>query len=307
MTLSQTDRVKFLPEEHKYILDGNKELIGVTTLMRRQGLAPDYSMIDEATLQHAADMGTQAHQAIEAYCEGLPVPDIPLLKSFKKLKLDIIATEYLVSDFNVVASSIDLIAKVDDNTVDLIDMKRTSTVHKESVSYQTSIYAYLFEQMNPTIKVRNLYCLPIKKGNVNDINRDKCGELVQLERIDEWDIRTLIDCEATGIMFEKPERIDPTTDLALTFVNGNFPKLVASLRAIKELEAYIDQAKEGLTNFMTEHGVEKVEFEDVTISLKRPYFSQRFDTKAFRKDYPDLADKYTNSTEVAGSITIKLK
>ena len=125
--LNKVTRVEFYPFTHQYILDGEKALIGVTCLMRNQGLSPDYSFIDQDVLDHAADLGTQAHEAIEAYCNGETTPDIPLIKSFKKLGLDIIATEYLVTDYEVVASSIDLVAKVDDNTVDLIDMKRTDT------------------------------------------------------------------------------------------------------------------------------------------------------------------------------------
>ena len=170
--LFPVSRVQFLPDEHRYILDKTKELIGATTLLKKHGLTPDYSGISKEVLEHAAEMGTQAHQAIEDYINGKATVDTPLLRSFKKLGLDIIATEYMVTDYETVASFIDLVARVDDTTVDIIDMKRTTTVHKESVSWQCSLYAYLFETLNPKIKVRNLYCLPIKKGNVDDISKD---------------------------------------------------------------------------------------------------------------------------------------
>ena len=298
----------FYKEPHKYILDKDKELIGITSLLKKHGLNPDYSGISKEVLDHAAEMGTQAHEAIENYVNGLPTPDIPLLKSFRKLGLDIVATEYMVTDYETVASAIDLVAKVDDNTVDIIDMKRTTTVHKESVSWQTSIYAFLFEQLNPDIKVRNLYCLPIKKGNTDDILKDKCGALVELERISEWDVRALLDCERLGQRYTKPEpEDDPTTELAKTFVDGHFPQLISSLRTIKQLEAYVDEAKAGIQSFMDEHNIDKLELDGVAVTVKKPYFSYRFDSKAFKKDHPDLAEKYTQQTEVAGSITIKLK
>ena len=297
----------FTKDPHQYIRDGTKELVGVTTLLKKHGLSPDYSNISKEVLDHAADMGTQAHQAIEDYINGKAMPEIPLVKSFRKLGLDIIATEYLVTDFDVVASSIDLVAKVDDTTVDLIDMKRTSTVHKDSVSWQVSIYAYLFEKLNPTIRVRNLYCLPIKKGNADDILKDKCQPLVELQRISEWEVRALIDNERMGTLFEKHEEDDPTTELAKTFVQGNYPALAASLKQMKILEKMIEDAKAGILDFMTEHGVESLDLDGISVSYKKPYFSQRFDTKSFRKDYPELAEQYTYSAEVAGSITIKLK
>jgi len=299
--------VVFTEDPHRYVLDGERELLGITTLLRKHGLSPDYTGIPQDVLEHAADLGSQAHKAIEAYCEGLPVTETPLIKSFKKLKLDIVTTEYLVTDFSTVASSIDLLAKVDEHTVDIIDMKRTSTVHKESVSWQCSIYAYLFETMNPDIKVRNLYCLPIKKGNTDDIAKDKCDALVELERISEWDVRTLIECESAGLKYEKPDKIDPVQDLAEVYINASYPTLASSLRQMKTLEKAIEEAKAGIRDFMTEHGVEKLVLGDVEIIAKRPYFSSRVDTKAMRKDHPDLVEKYTSQTEVSGSITIKLK
>lgn len=307
MILTPVTRVVFTEEPHQYILDKTKELQGITAILKKHGLSADYSGIDEATLKHAADLGTQAHKAIEAYCDGLPTPETALIKSFKKLGLNIIATEYMVTDFETVASQIDLVAQVDDNTVDLIDMKRTSSVHKEALSWQLGCYKYLFGLLNPKVKVRNCYCLPIKKGNTDDIAKDKCGALVEIDPVSEWDVRALIDCERLGVKYEKREEDDPTTALAETFVNGHYPALISSLRKMKELEKAIDEAKAGLMDFMTEHNIEKLELADVTVTVKKPYFSSRFDTKAFRKDYPELGEKYTQQTEVAGSITIKLK
>ena len=307
MILTPVTRVVFTEEPHQYILDKTKELQGITAILKKHGLSADYSGIDEATLKHAADLGTQAHKAIEAYCDGLPVPETPLVRSFKKLGLNIIATEYMVTDFETVASQIDLVARVDDNTVDLIDMKRTSSVHKEALAWQLGCYKYLFGLLNPKVKVRNCYCLPIKKGNTDDIAKDKCGALVEIEPVSEWDVRALIDCERLGVKYEKREEDDPTTALAETFVNGHYPALVTQLRQLKMLEKAIDEAKAGLQSFMDEHNIDKLTLDGVEITVKKPYFSYRFDSKAFKKDHPDLAEKYTAQTEVAGSITIKLK
>jgi len=305
--LNQVDRVVFTEDPHEYILDGSKKLIGLTQLMSKHGLSANYGNISQEVLDHAAELGTQAHNAIEAYCDGLPVTETPLIKSFKKLGLNVIATEYLITDYETVATKIDLVVQVDENTVDIVDMKRTSSVHKDALAWQLSGCRYLFNLINPKIKVRNLYCLPIKKGNTDDIAKDKCGALVEIDPVSEWDVRALIDCERLGVKFEKKVEDDPTTALAETFVAGHYPALISSLRKMKELERAIEEAKAGLMDFMTEHNIEKLDLEDVTVTVKKPYFSSRFDTKAFRKDYPELGEKYTQQTEVAGSITIKLK
>jgi len=306
--LCQVSRVVFNEEPHEYILDKTTKLIGLTQLMAKHKLSADYSYIAKDVLDHAADLGTQAHKAIEAYCDGLPVPETALVKSFKKLGLDIIATEYLVTDFETVASSIDLIAKVDEETVDLIDMKRTSSVHKDSLAWQLGGYKFLFEQLNPKIKVRNCYCLPIKKGNTDDITKDKCGALVEIDPISEWDFRALLDCERLGQMYHKDEPEDnPTEALAETYVHGHFPQLISSLRTIKQMEAYVDKAKEGILAFMDEHNIDSLSLADVTITYKKPYFTTRIDSKKLKAKYPDIAEECSSTSENKGSLTIKLK
>ena len=45
--------LEFNPDSHEYTLDG-KKLISVTQLMRKYGLAPDYSNVSPATLEAKA-------------------------------------------------------------------------------------------------------------------------------------------------------------------------------------------------------------------------------------------------------------
>lgn len=314
MKLNPVSRVEFLPFTHQYILDGERELIGVTTLMKHQGLSPDYSFIDEDVLLHAADLGTQAHEAIEAYCNGESSVETPLIRSFKKLGLDIIATEYLVTDYEVVASSIDLVARVDDNTVDLIDMKRTSTVHKEALASQLGIYKVLFESINPDIKVRNCYCLPIKKGNKDDILKDTCAKLVEITPMSADKVKAVIEAERDGDLF-RDESTDPTTTEVANVVEGFLSvgfgdaiKLIADLTAqVKEVEESIASAKETIYQEMLAKGVDKLEVDGVSITLKRPYETTRVDSKALQTDFPEVYERVAKTSSVKGNITIKLK
>ena len=314
MELNKVTRVEFFPLTHTYILDGEKYLIGVTELMKKHGLSPNYSMIDEATLLYAAEMGTQAHQLIEDYINGLPVPESTLVKSFRKLGLDIIATEYLVTDYEVVASSIDLVAKVDDNTVDLIDMKRTSTVHKDALASQLGIYKVLFEAINPDIKVRNCYCLPIKKGNKDDILKDTCNKLVEITPMSADKVKAVIEAERDGNLF-RDESTDPTTTEVANVVEGFLSvgfgdaiKLIADLTAqVKEVEESIASAKETIYQEMLAKGVDKLEIDGITLTVKKPYTTNKFDSTAFMKDHADLAEQYTKESEVKGSLIIKIK
>lgn len=314
MNLQKVDRVKFLDFTHDYILDDDKFLIGVTTLMKKHHLSPNYTGIDEAVLQHAADLGTAAHQTIEAYCNGQPVRDIPLVRTFSNLGLNIVATEYLVTDYETVASSIDLVNKVDENTVDLLDMKRTSTVHKDAVTWQLSIYKYLFEKENPNIKVRGLYCLPIKKGNKDDILGDTCARLVEVTPIDASKIEALLQAEKEGRIYADDGEdtnalyVKNTVEGFLSVGFGDALRLLAEYQAkVKEVEDNIASAKEQIYQEMLAKGVDKVDVDGVSITLKKPYQSSKFDSSTFKKDHPEVYESYVKTSEAKGNIIIKIK
>ena len=315
MTLTTNPRVKFIPFPHSYILDGEIVLQGLTGILKKHGLSANYSAVDEATLEHAADLGSQAHEAIEKYCNGESSVETPLIKSFKKLGLNIISTEYIVSDNETVASAIDLINEVDDHTVDLLDMKRTSSVHKEALAWQLGCYRYLFELANPDIKVRNCYCLPIKKGNKDDILKDTCGKLVEIDPVESEKVIALLDAERNGVLYTEDESIDfdalAVENIVEGFMSigfGDSLRLLAEYQAkAKEVEESIANAKDAIYNEMLAKGVDKVEVDGVSITLKRPYETTRVDSKALQADYPEVYERVTKTSTVKGNITIKIK
>lgn len=235
MELFKNTRVVFTEDPHEYILDGKTPLLGVTALMKRHGLSPDYTGIDAETLAHAAALGSQAHQVIENYCNGLPTVETPLIKSFIKLGATTVATEYLVSDNETVASSIDLVVNAGENAVELWDMKRTSTVHREALAWQLGIYKYFFELYNPNIKVVACKCLPIKKGNKDDIEKDVCGSPVTITPVTALEVERLLDCERNGEIYTPVAMRDDSEAMAV--ILGGQDALTVSEVASRLLEA----------------------------------------------------------------------
>ena len=77
----------------------------------------------------------------------------------KENNLTPLVNEYLVSDAMSYASSIDII--FDDLT--LADIKTTSRLDMEYLSWQLSIYAHLFEMQNPGLKVPRLLAIWLPK------------------------------------------------------------------------------------------------------------------------------------------------
>lgn len=310
MELYQEERVVFYEDEHIYIMDNAKELKGVTTIMRENGLSPNYGDINPLVLKHAAEMGSNAHKAIEAYCNGEAVKTTKLIESFKKLNLDVVCCEYLVTDHDSIASSIDMIVKVDEQTVDLIDMKRTAEVHRDALAWQLGIYKVLFEIANPTIKVRNCYCLHIKKGLKDSIEKDTCQPLIEIQPMLESEVYNLIQAVQMGLPYEKPETLLPT----LPFSNAELMDLNAAEDTIAKLESemklakfIVDEYHERIYNYMLEKGLESISVGNGEYKLKKPYQVQQLDTKKLKEEMPEIAERYTQTAERKGNVTFKIK
>ena len=315
MTLKDnTKKVKFYDFGHKYFLNGKKELIGVTSLMKKHGLSANYADIPEEKLNHAAKMGSLAHKTIEDYCEGLPSVDCRLLKSFKALGLNIISTEYIVSDNKITASAIDLVHKETDNSVWLIDMKRTSTTHTYSLSWQLGIYKYLFELSNPKIKVNGCFCLLIKKGGKDSVENDECEPLITIEPQPSEKVKELLRCEQNGERYIDPDAPkSKAVELDLVIPQEDITALSASVARIKAYEQMLQSENEQIANmkdkiysWMLEHDTTELVSGNMQIKLKKPYETTRVNSSKLKKDYPDIFELCSSKSEVKGNITINI-
>lgn len=190
--LVNNTHVSFEPTTHTYLNAEWEELIGVTTLMRKHDLSPSYDGIAANVLAKAAARGSAIHKEIEDYCNGV-ITDNPMsdeCKNFIDMALEVAASEYLVSDNTTVATMIDIVLA----DYSLADIKTTSTFHRNAVSWQLSICAYLFELQNPTIKAGKLYGIHL---------RDSKAKLIEVERKPSSVIEQLIECERWGEIFDQ--------------------------------------------------------------------------------------------------------
>lgn len=313
MNLYHNPRVIFFEDfdNHTYIKDGKEILIGVTSLMKKHKLGHQYDVPDryseeewEAILKHASDVGTMAHRCIEAYCNDEVVVENPLIKSFRKLGLNIVATEYLVSDNDVVASSIDLVEEVEDGVFNLIDMKRTSTLHEDSLYWQLGAYKVLFLMANPGAKVAGCYALHIKKGNKDDIDKDTVQALKKVKVASEKEVLAWFLAEKEGRTYIPAGSELAIPDKLSTMLATQMPRLMALQDEVKSIENLVSEAKNWLYEQMLARGIEEVEVGGCKIKLKKPYDKQALDTKTLKEKHPDLVEKYTKTSEVKGSVLI---
>jgi hypothetical protein len=311
-------KVEFDAFTHSYFC-GDKELIGVTTLMKKHGLSPNYSGIDAHVLNHAAARGTAIHHTLETYDNGLSVIQ-PVtvddneggtltldtsaeLKAYRELGLNVIASEYLVSDNETYASKIDkVIATEEENTVDLGDVKSTAKSHTSALEWQLSIYAYSFEHQNKGLKVRNLWEIRVrnKKAQKNLVRRLP----------DEW-VAALIEAEKKGEIYHSPEG---DVSLSSVLTSEEIASILLDEASIIGAEAVIKAAKERIEErrnriyqYMLETGTKELTCDKGTYKFKAPSTRTTVDSKRLKAERPDIYEDYSSTTEVKGGVTFSMK
>ena len=299
ITLNQNTRVSFEDITHSYLLDNEIYLMGVTSLMRKHGLSPNYDNIPIEVLQRAAERGSKVHQDIEDYCNGKEVVMTPSLKAYIGCGVKAIANEYLVSDNEIVASSIDIVADAGDGKVNLIDIKTTSVLHLEPLSWQLSIYAYLFKIQNPDSEIAGLYGLHIKSGK---------AQLVQVPRIEDKEIDDLLFCEKEDMSYcpKKKELPTATKDMLTTLedVTAQITLIKTSLKEAEDIKKAIEQK---IIAEMEEKALKTLENGPMKVTYIAPYTREGVDAKKLQEAMPEVYDRYKKITNIGASIKVTIK
>lgn len=297
---------------HTYTNAEGKQLSGVTALLKRQLFADKYSGISEETLAKAAERGNLIHRQIEMY-ESLGGGEVstPELEAYIRLKEDnelkAVATELLVSDGENVASGIDVVfeKKIKDISSDawlseiyLCDIKTTSSLDREYLSWQLSIYKYLFLLANPSLKVAGLLACWLPKEQYGK------SKLVPVdEKPEEW-VKDLIETDARGEQWENPE-VALIAEREQSLVVPQ--ELTRSIAQFLALEKQVKEFKAQLLLMMEEQGIKKWECDEFTATYTEPGTTTKFDSTAFKKDHPDLYEQYIKESERKASIRTTLR
>lgn len=295
MRLRKNKEVAFNEWLHVYTASDGHTLIGVTELMKRHGLSPDYGGISKDVLEKAAARGTAIHQLLQDYDDGKTVIEDENLKAYKALGLKVHCSEYLVSDNEIVATFIDKV--LDDCS--LADVKSTSTVHRRPLEWQLSIGAYLFELQNPGKKVPHLYCIHVRDGK---------AKLIEVNRIPDEAVERLLECERCGVVYsDNPAPADAALALEeQAVVLAEQLDQIARLKlAIKETEQASAELQQRLYDYMTENNLDEMACELGTFVRKAPYTKKALDSARLKKEKPELYEQYLKESEVKGSITFK--
>jgi len=274
---------------------GETHLEGLTGMIGRQLFPDKYKAVPEKILAKAAERGHRIHEEIQVYdmFGEISSDEVRWYADMKESEqFDVLDSEYLVTDGTHFASAIDKVI-VKDGRVCLADVKTTYELDKEYISWQLSIYKYLFNLLNPDIEVDKLYAIWVRNG----------ASLHEVPEIPQEEVIELLNCERQGTQYIRKDVATVEDEKAIEVVRQMSDVLVE----IAELEAKRDAFKKQLEEMFEQYGVEKWDNEYFTITRVDGYTKESFDSKKLKDDDIDLYNKYIKQTEVKPSIRIKLK
>ena len=287
--------------EHRYFLDG-KELKGVTGMLHRRIFKDTYKGVSQDVLRNAAERGHMIHSRVELYDSMGVGTDMPEVASYARLKaqngFEWIASEYLVSNNESHASAIDKVFHKEgdaDNEVWLIDIKTTYNFNREYVSWQLSVYAPWFEQMNPGLVVKGLAGMWLRE----DKTRGTIAKVIPVERKPVELVRELIRCDHEDRDFNVP--------MLPQYITDTMDKLVFLTEQIKALTAEKEELTQSILDEMKKNDVKSVDAGVVLYTVRAAGTKQAFDSKRFKEENEELYNKYLRESTVKESLSVTIR
>lgn len=143
--------LEYIDDGHIYVVDG--VIVPSITQVLKYKFGHKYDHVNKGVLNEAAKRGTAVHEAIEKYCKTGEECDLKELRNYKflakKYGFEAIENEVAVilslDDEPIAAGRLDMVIKMD-GRIGGADIKRTSTLDKESVTLQLNLYRIAYRQ-----------------------------------------------------------------------------------------------------------------------------------------------------------------
>lgn len=293
--------LEFNEENHQYTLDG-KQLISVTQLMQKHGLAPSYAGVSTDVLNAKAERGSLIHKEIEEWIKHDEIGFTTELLNFKNFirdnKIKVLESELKLHN-DIVAGTCDLLLLANGVTY-IADIKTTYTLHHESVSWQLSIYLYLWltMQKKSLSNYDDIYGQAFhfdKEGNLNVVH-------IPLKPIEE--VEKLMDCERKGEIYNQQISI---LNVDLTEVKRLEELIKYCDEQKKKAEEQSRSLKEILLQEMESRGLKTFEKDGLKITYVAPSTRSTIDSTRLKKEHPEIVEEYSKTSEVKASLKITLK
>ncbi|MCM1029752.1 MAG: hypothetical protein NC342_08820 [Pseudoflavonifractor sp.] len=285
---------------HRYFMPDGRELRGITGLLKRQLFADKYAGIPDETLSRAAEYGSNVHEQIELYDAFGGEAANEVTRVYQAIKdehgLETEANEYLVSDEETFASSIDIVFKGGH----LCDIKTTSSLDREYVSWQLSIYAHLYERQNPGRQAGRLLALWIPKARYGR------PRLVEVERKPDIEVAALLAADAAGFQYEPPKGAGPAPG-SIAHHASLLAALYDAQLAYDKSKAEVDRLRGIVLAVMTKSGEASYKDSRFALTRKEGTETRRVDSTRLKTEWPEVYESCLTVTKTRPSLTIRMK
>lgn len=285
--------IRFVEETHQYFLD-DKELISVTTLMRKHGLAPSYDAVSKEVLNAKAERGSLIHKEIEDFIKNGEIGFTAEMLNFKDYaennNLKVLASEIIVYN-DIVAGTVDLVLDYNDLLI-IADIKTTSQLHKEAISWQLSIYAYLKGVLQHA------------KGQAFHFDKEGNLKVVDIPLKPVAEVERLLECERKGEIYTQ-RLVVSHTDLAQLYEVETLIKNIEDQK--KAAEARAVELRAAIMNAMVENGRTSFESDRIKLTIVAPSTRTTIDSARLKKELPSIAKQFEKTTTTKASLRITLK
>lgn len=284
--------VEYLDDSHTYLVNGVK--VPSATKIVDYAMNNEYAKIPKSTLKKSAEYGTAVHEAIENYVSTKEVSkeyaqQIEDFKEIAKKQMLLVKDmEQIVHYKNLYAGRYDIC----DEFGILWDIKTTSKLHTESLSWQLSLY-YL-AKYDEVKEYGYAIWLP-KKGKPQAVKILTKSKEEVLKLLDDY--KNQVDRTSNNALVEK-EVYQIVTDEDIEMMR----KLEALKSAVEERQKAIN---EQLINIFKAKGIKSFKSDTLNITYVEPTTRQSVDNAKLKAD--GLYEKYCKTTNVKESIRITIK
>lgn len=302
--------VEFDEELHTYTLNG-KTLRGITGMIREQLFPDEYKDIPKHILEHAAERGTRVHNLCEVLDEnerkGLFTPPSQVTNAYRLLRKDFVplATEYTVTDGTDFASNIDCVWMDKYGHIILADIKTPKQLNLDYVSWQLSIYKWLFELQNfPDLKVSRLM---VPRLVVDDGFNVLQSELVEVLYKGDDAVSELLACARRGEQYVASTSLQNREQNVPVLAQDAIDMLVEAEAMVKKWQQQYDDIRTAAMESMKKYGVKSWDCEQLRMTYVPESISRRFDSTTFKMEHPDLYAQYMKESKTKESIRITIR
>ena len=311
--LNYIENLVFDEKEHRYFLNG-KELSGVTSVITKQLFPHSFDGIPKRILDASAEYGSYVHKILENWDKLWKKDEQSVeLQDYRSIcrehNLIHEASEYLVTDFQNFASACDKIYRINDDTVSIGDIKTvygnlTKPANKEKLEkcrVQLSIYRYMFQLVNPQMKVKDLFIIHLRYKERKNGTIDRIASLIYVEPLPIHICKAILEAAVRGEQFVMPAETEQPRELVVD------EGLIRSLLKTKaDIEEKLSNIKAKLLSDMEAIGETKYSTPTgLTIVRKLESVRKAFDLKSFTSKNPDIdLSPYMKESRVAGSLMI---